>query len=123
MNGSQVLIAGAAVISLMPLILSITTARRGFGYAAAFLCLCSIAGLVISTTLGGLFGVGLMGGIFGILWFASLLCGIAALNNRMADRRANEMIFRLLNNDGEKLQPPSEIRHRYVLPKKIKSPL
>lgn len=111
-GGPMLAVVALAVVALMPIIISISNSRRALKFGAVILCLASIIGTVFSVTMGGLFGAAFGVIVLGFAWIASLLCGIAALMDRMNSVRQDEMVFRLLNRDTNGLTVPYSLRKK-----------
>ena len=104
------------VTALLPIILAISKSKNAFELAALLLCLGSIIGVVATAVTGGVLSLFISLSFFGMAWCAGLICGIAALHNNLADKRIEDLTFRLLNADAEKLRVPKVLRSKYRNP-------
>lgn len=95
-------------LGILPVIIASSRTGKVLELAIVALCLTSLVGT------GGAFGLGMMGAFVVIpflsaMWMASLLCGLACCLNNAANRRANDIVFRLLYNEPENLDRPRNV--------------
>lgn len=103
-----ILVALILFLAFLPMIIAVSKTGKVLQLATTALCL---------TSLGGTFSVIGLGGIGGMIavpalsamWMASLICGLACCLNQAADKRANDMAFRLLYNEAESLKKPDNV--------------
>lgn len=102
------MLALAVFLAILPIIIASSRTGKILELATAALCLTALVGTI------GSFAFGIMGPLVVVpflsaLWMASLLCGLASCLNNAANRRANDMVFRLLYNEAENLDRPKNV--------------
>ena len=95
-------------LAIIPMLIAESKTGKILNIATAALCLTSLVGTVGSIALGVL-GVLIVAPALSAMWMASLICGIACCLNKAADKRANDMVFRLLYNEAESLKKPDNV--------------
>lgn len=95
-------------LAILPMLIAESRTGKILNIATAALCLTSLVGTVGSITLG-VMGAFVVAPALSVMWMASLICGIACCLNKAADRRANDMVFRLLYNEPENLVRPRDV--------------
>lgn len=94
--------------AFLPMIIANAKSGKMLGFATAMLCVLSVVGSFAMLAQGGLSAM-VFAPILSALWIASLICGIAAYLNQAAEKRANDLAFRLLYNELENLVRPRDV--------------
>jgi uncharacterized membrane protein len=118
MNGidglSGLLIAGIVLfLILAPPIIAITRSAGVLTFYAFAFCLLSLGGIFIAALLLPLFTPVMVAPFFVLMWLAALACGLAARAQKAQNQRSEELTFRLLYNDLDRLSPPDSLRKKY----------
>lgn len=90
------------VTALAPILIADSKTRFRLKFIATLLCLTGLGLGIIAASVMVLFNVILFIPA-GLLWIAGLLCAIAAAMDNLAEGRAEDHLWRLLNNEAEGL--------------------
>jgi hypothetical protein len=109
--GVLVVVLGFSVLA--PVVIAASKSHRTLSLAAVALCFCSTVGTCLTLIGSGLLAVAAVQPIFNSMWLASGIFAVGAFMTRQSDRRHEELMFRMLNNDAEYLKPPSILKKKY----------
>lgn len=102
------LVALILFLAFLPMIIAVSKTGKILQLATTILCLTSLVGTFAVIGIGGIGGM-IAVPMLSAMWMASLICGLACCLNQAADKRANDMVFRLLYNEPESLKKPDNV--------------
>lgn len=101
----MVVLCAVIITAFAPLLVLVSRSRKGLGNITTILTLVGIAGSGGSLLAPGLVTVALLPA-FGLLWLGALLCGIAGFLDAAAERRNEQAIYRLINEEPQRRTEP-----------------
>ena len=115
-------VTGLAVIifilflAFLPVLIANSRTGKILQAATFTLCLTSLAGTFGAMFLGGLGGMIVLPAL-SAMWLASLLCALAACLNTAAERRFNDLSYRMIYSESENLTPPRGVSSKRLEPR------
>jgi hypothetical protein len=109
---SKVLMEFVLIALFLPMLIGFVRNRNTLILVSAILCAISGVVMIFAATLGMLSLA--VFPVAGALWLIAMLVGLTAAIDAMAERRAEEHTWRLLNGIDSKLSVPRHLRRKKV---------
>ena len=100
-------------LAMAPAIIAMTNSPRVLTFYALVFCLLALIGSSATFAFGSIVFPMIAVPFFILMWLAAMICGMAARIQRANETKSDELAFRLLNNDSDRLHPPSKLEGKY----------